>query len=266
MEHSIRDVVRRSNHFWQAIFYDELIEQESCQISFLKNSERLYYNAAHVLTRSSPEMLQSIEGEFLRRNITPAVYWDPEAPQDMTGLLKMNGYACVHAETEKWYGYSLAQTQEKCVLPKETADIAFFKPAADARLDQFMHVNTSVNALSKTLASRLRERLLMSHRDVEIYLFLACVDGKPAATTMLGIVEGLGFTAEVATLPEFRRRGLFLALAEAAICKARESRCTAMYVNCDAEAFSNQGYLRCGYRDIFTRYYYQKKMERCHEY
>lgn len=259
--HSIHTIVRQSNRFWRAMFYDELIECEGCQLSFFGKADRLYYNAAHVLTRSDPDILRNIETEFFQRNIIPAIYWDAEAPKDLKLRLDASGYHLIHEETENWYGYSLTENRAKQLTPQKRIEIISFKPTKNEFFDHFMRINTSVNALTETLASRLKERFLTLYPDVDVSLLLAYFDGKPVATTALGIVDDFGFTAEVATLPEYRRNGLFLSLADAAANLAQGFGCRAMYVNCDAEAFSNQGYLRYGYQSIFTRYYYQKNEE-----
>jgi len=256
---SPREIVRRSNRFWHAMYYDALEDQAHCQISFLDKADRLYYNAAHALSDAGDDTLKKIEAAFGARGITPAVYGDPAAPGTLTDALKKSGYVVVPEEQENWYGYILPKTANENADAAGRLRVSCFQPAPGPELDQFMAINAEVNALPEALAHRLKERLLTPKAGVKIWLFLACLDGVPAATTALGLVEDSGFTAEAATLPRFQRKGLFLHLAGLAAQKAKDEGCSAMYVNCDREAFSNQGYLRFGYQSIFTRHYYQKK-------
>jgi GNAT superfamily N-acetyltransferase len=56
-------------------------------------------------------------------------------------------------------------------------------------------------------------------------LYLATIDGVPAAAAVLRIADGIGYLANSATVPRFRRRGCQAALLHRRIADAREAGC-----------------------------------------
>jgi ribosomal protein S18 acetylase RimI-like enzyme len=59
-------------------------------------------------------------------------------------------------------------------------------------------------------------------------LFLARIDGRPAAAAVLSVHGDVGYLAAAATLPEFRNRGLQTALIAVRIAAARSAGCRAI--------------------------------------
>lgn len=57
-------------------------------------------------------------------------------------------------------------------------------------------------------------------------LLLARIDGRPAATSMLSVTEDIAGVYNVATLPDFRRRGLAAAVTAATLVEGAERGCT----------------------------------------
>lgn len=257
----IHDIVSHSNRFWRAMYFDGLEQLDGFEASHLENSDRLFYNAAQNIKTLSPATLKAIESYFTVRNITPGVYLDPASPENAARVLNDNGYTLEESEDEHWYGYKIdPQGKKSGFTPAVPVEITEFNPLTDAnRLDQFMAVNASVNNLPADIAEKLRARLAAANDGVAIRLFLATHDGKPVTTRALGIVGNLSFTAEGATLPEYRRKGIYLAITDAVIDSARRHGCAAAYVNCDKEAHSNTAALRYGFSKLFTRRYYLKK-------
>lgn len=259
--HHIHDIISHSNLFWRAMYYDGLERHDGFEASHLENADRLFYNAAHNVKCLAPKTLATIEDYFRARGIAPGVYLDPAAPDNAAAVLNDNGYALEEPEDEHWYGYKIkGNWQKQGHTPAVPVEITEFSPLRDpVRLDQFMAVNANVNNLPADLTAKLRLRLLAMNEKVDIRLFLATHEGRPVTTRALGIVGRMSFTAEGATLPEYRRKGIYLAITDAAIACAHRNGCSATYVNCDKEAHSNTAALRYGFSRLFTRRYYLKK-------
>lgn len=251
----LRDIVHHSNRFWLAMYYDILLQEPFCQISFLPSADRLYYNVAHCLTSAQDNNLAVIEQAFQQHNLTPAIYWDDAAPKNLLETLKSRNYTLIAEEQENWYALDL-----QAPLPASYgAEITMFTAAEGTQLDNFIRINAAANNLPEDMAQNLKQRLLQQNGDIKTLLFIAHVDGQPAATLAVGIVNDMAFIAEAATLPAFQRKGLFLALTHAA-CKASiDVQCRAIYCNCDRDAFSNNGLQRYGFNKSFIRQFYQQK-------
>jgi ribosomal protein S18 acetylase RimI-like enzyme len=84
-------------------------------------------------------------------------------------------------------------------------------------------------------------------------LFLARVEGKPAATAILYVEDGAGYLADASCDPAYRRRGLHAALLERRI---REGSATGVRFICGGAAFlsaSHRNMERAGMRIQFIR-------------
>jgi Acetyltransferase (GNAT) domain len=84
-------------------------------------------------------------------------------------------------------------------------------------------------------------------------LYLARVDGRPAAAAILFVHSGVGYFADAATDPAFRRRGLHLALL---VRRLRDARAEGVdFVCSDAEflSTSHRNLERAGMRLLFLR-------------
>jgi GNAT superfamily N-acetyltransferase len=84
-------------------------------------------------------------------------------------------------------------------------------------------------------------------------LFLARVDGKPAAEGILYVKDGVGYLADASCDPKFRRRGLQAALLARRIAKAREVGCTLVCSGAAYLSTSHRNMERAGMRILFNR-------------
>jgi len=99
----LHKIFRASNKVWNAMYYDELLDTDDFQISYLKEADRLYFNAAHALASASSEILDTIEFYFKQRSMQPGVYLDPANPTALEETLLQRGYSLAEEEEENWY-------------------------------------------------------------------------------------------------------------------------------------------------------------------
>jgi hypothetical protein len=84
-------------------------------------------------------------------------------------------------------------------------------------------------------------------------LYLARIDGKPAAAAKLFIKDGVGFFADAATRPEFRRRGLQTALLRHRAAVAAKSGAELVYSQAAFGSTSQHNMERIGMRVLCSR-------------
>lgn len=84
-------------------------------------------------------------------------------------------------------------------------------------------------------------------------LFLARVDGRPAAAAKLFLHEGLGYFADAATVPEFRGRGLQSSLLRHRAAVAASSGAELVYSQAEFGSTSHRNMERLGLRVLCTR-------------
>jgi hypothetical protein len=83
--------------------------------------------------------------------------------------------------------------------------------------------------------------------------FIAELDGKPGATGMLCLHDGVALFAGASTIPEMRRCGLQASLLEARMRYAYEHRCPLAMMVTEAGSQSQRNAERKGFRIAYTR-------------
>jgi ribosomal protein S18 acetylase RimI-like enzyme len=84
-------------------------------------------------------------------------------------------------------------------------------------------------------------------------LYLARIDGRPAATAILFVQDGVGYFADSATDPAFRKRGLHLALLVRRLHDARAAGADFVCSGADFLSTSHRNMERVGMRVLFLR-------------
>jgi ribosomal protein S18 acetylase RimI-like enzyme len=85
------------------------------------------------------------------------------------------------------------------------------------------------------------------------WLYLAIVDGQPAAAAALTIAGGVGHLASAATLPDFRRRGCQAALVAARSAHAAVAGCDLVSSGAEFGSQSQRNLERAGLRVAYTK-------------
>lgn len=262
----LQDMFRASNRFWHAMYYDELLEFDTHQVSYLKNANRLYFNSAHSLCKQDARILSGIEEFYRERGLPPAVYVDPESPAGLEDALKSRGYVERDEERENWYLLSFADAPSRAKYPPHGDDLPrdpgteflVFHAMTDSRLlDDFLRVDAEVNGLDAAAVASLKKNLLRPKRsDVQLICALAVREGKPASTVLMGLHGRHAFLAEGATLSEFARQGLSTRMTAVCTRLAAQLGRDGVIVNCDRDAHSNAMLLRMGYTFLCSRRFF----------
>ena len=83
-------------------------------------------------------------------------------------------------------------------------------------------------------------------------LYLATVDGEPAAAAVLQVRDGLGYLANMATLPRFRGRGCQRELVRLRAADAAGSGCDLVAAQATLGSTSQRNLQRAGLSPAFT--------------
>ncbi len=84
-------------------------------------------------------------------------------------------------------------------------------------------------------------------------LYLACLDGEPAAAATLYLHQGVGYLADATTVPAFRGRGLQTALLRARIRDAGRAGADIVFSGAEPFSVSHRNMERIGLRQQFAR-------------
>ncbi|MFH1832207.1 MAG: GNAT family N-acetyltransferase [bacterium] len=265
----LSDLFRASNKFWHALYYDELVDSKEYQISHLKNADRLYFNCAHALNTIDGAILDDIENYFKKQKINPAIYLDPESPQDLEKILIMRGYAEVKEEQENWYTFDCTQKQvlqelsEKIKIfqaQKPELECLLFYPMTNSRaLKQFLKLDAEVNGINSQVLEKFKENLMNPrYHDLKFVCALALDNNIPATIGLIGLNQDMVFFAEGATSPDFRRQGIYTWLRQICMLFAAQQGCSKIAVNCDRDAYSNNTFKRLGFQRLCERKFFIK--------
>ncbi len=264
----LHKIFRASNKVWNAMYYDELLDTDDFQISYLKEADRLYFNAAHALASASSEILDTIEFYFKQRSMQPGVYLDPANPTALEETLLQRGYSLAEEEEENWYVLecnkaSLEDFETKIKefqIKNQSLECIVFVPTLPSiLLDQFLELNGYVNSISTPALQKLKDNLLNSKDPkIQFICIIARENEKAISTGLIGLYNNMAFLAEGATHPKFRQRGIYSWLSRIATLYAIKQNCNLIAVNCYKTAFSNHTFRRLGFSLICTRVFYTK--------
>lgn len=257
----LRSIFRDSNKVWDAMYYDDLLDTPNYQISYLADAERPYFNCAHVV--QDKNCLEAIENYFEKRNLSPAIYIDPEGPQDLERTIKEKGYSEILEEQENWYGLDCSYINISKIRQQiynyqnsfpEIQCISFLPLTPSSLLDEFMELNGSVNQIPDHSLAKLKKNLLFPKESgVRFVCFLVCTENKAISTGLMGCYNGKAFLAEAATHPEYQNKGIHTWQRKITTLLAAQHRISHLYVNCDRDSYSNNTYRRLGFKEICQR-------------
>ncbi|WP_437953458.1 GNAT family N-acetyltransferase [Sorangium sp. So ce296] len=265
---SIHRLVRANNAVWAAMYYDELVDTDDYQLTYMADADAGYYNCAQAVSRSGPDVLAAVEAFYAARGLPPAVYLDPESAPGLRAQLAAAGYAEIPGEAENCHLLDLrgpapdgSPPEAALRLPVERVRAVRLAGPDDPLFPAFVDVDGTSNelpdAVRRKLAQNLRDRCLPG---VEVHCFLALVDGVPASSRVVGFCDGCALYAEGGTLPAYRRLGLyaFLMLHGLAFARARGARFA--FQTAAASAHSNPAVLKLGFQRVCTRSYWRRSL------
>lgn len=263
----LHDLLRASNKFWHSLYYDELVDADAYQISYLEHADRPYFNCAHTVKSSDDTIINAIEHFFVQRDLAPAFYLDPQSPQDLDGKLFQRGYVELPTEQEHWYELdcsridvpSLTARVDEFCEQNPAMECVLFSPMTESfLLRQFLELDALVNDISAPVLEKVRRKLHTHQNDVTYMCALALEQQEPATTGLVGLCGQYAFLAEGATHPNFRRRGIYTWLGQISLLWIALQGVTKVIVNCDPEAYSNNTYRRLGFDCFCSRRFFIK--------
>lgn len=263
----IHQIIRASNQVWNSMYYDNLMDCKDYQVSITKKADRLYFNCAHVMSKDDETTFSKIETIFFENALVPAIYYDPASPKGLEEKLIQRGYKLVPDELEHWHALSLNKNsiaKLKSIPAKNpkivsTLQFELFKPQENEKLfAQFLAMDQLANEISDPLLHKLEENLL-NPQDEQVK-FICCIglmDGVPASSGLIALLDNYAFFSEGATHPHFRRQGIYTDVRRTSVLCAYQAGCTHAFANCDKNAYSNNTYQNLGFQKIFSRDFYQ---------
>jgi len=194
----------------------------------------------------SPASLDRIEGFFLERGAAVVHEVSPLAGIATLDLLCSRGYRPIELSSVLHRPVELPGTREDGGINVRVAfkhEAALF---ADLSARGWAQGNPELLGLLEQFGS------LAFAREASVN-FIAELDGKPGATGMLCLHDGVALFAGASTIPEMRRCGLQASLLEARMRYAYEHRCPLAMMVTEAGSQSQRNAERKGFRIAYTR-------------
>jgi hypothetical protein len=140
------------------------------------------------------------------------------------------------------------------------------RPDADIRevttleaMDAHIDIQLAAYGIPQTIIERLRPLRRTWLGSSGRRLYLAYVDGRPAAQASLHWRDGLAYLESAGTLPAFRRRGLQRALIQRRLADAAALGCTLVFGGADFENESRTNQAACGLSVAYTAALWQQR-------
>jgi hypothetical protein len=197
--------------------------------------------------------LKAVEQFFLDRGAPVCHEVSPHADSSVLPLLNDGGYQPIEFTSVMYRPISkesplLAATNDKIRVmltgPSEAdlwAEIAFKGWSEFGELADFLHDVGRVNA-----------------RRANAQSFLAVLDGRPIATGLMNIFDGVALLAGASTIPEGRKKGAQLALLEERLRYAAQHDCDIAMMCALPGSASQRNAERHGFRIAYTRIKWQR--------
>jgi len=103
------------------------------------------------------------------------------------------------------------------------------------------------------------QRVRIEYAAPEWRIYLACVDGRPAAMATLYVGGDMASIDGMATAPQYRRRGCQTALLRRCITDAARAGCGLLASQTEPSSTSERNMVRCGFRIAYTKMLYSER-------
>jgi GNAT superfamily N-acetyltransferase len=195
----------------------------------------------------SDEDIARITSFYESRNAKPRVYVTPLSDPSLATALAAAGYAPVE------YVNFLASDDFETAAPRDdrTAPPTDLVAWAAASIEAFAD-----GAFERSGDSRIATILAQSEGAL---LFEIRIDGAIAATAAMDIRGGCATLFGGSTLPNFRKRGLHVALIRERIARARDAGARFMRAGAAPGSTSERNFQRCGFVTLYTRTLWERR-------
>lgn len=256
---TIQDYIRGNNRFWLGLYYDELVDESSYQLTYCAQADEPYLNCAQAV--SAPPPFTEIESYYQHRNSLPAFYTDSENERWLVPLLTNRQYQEIPSQNESIWGLQLSPEKIEILARTRFSDyeeLELREVHSLHDLKTFHRIDVLCNELPPLLAQSLLDKLQKARiKEVESKHFIICANGLPAGCCSMGLCKNTAYLAEDGVLPEYRRRGFHCYSMQQRIISAYKQRASCVLTTCSTDSFTNLSAKKTGMSLMCTRRFFQ---------
>lgn len=247
------DLIRGYNQSWWHLYYEELIDDDTYQMTLLKCAGESFYNCVHLFAFPAQDDLQKITSFFAEYGLTPTMYIEESLYKaHSVGLTELEYLPTPADENEIWW-----TIEKKNYVPQPCTRTLRVRKVAisdSMELSRFLAVDAKANNLNNDIVGQLRQHLTM-HYDKNVVLFLAKTNsGDDVACGAIVKVGDTAFLSEGGVLPSHRRQGLHTAIVNARLNVAfNEWKCSTCVCVTTQNALSVHTLKKTGFTNFFSR-------------
>jgi GNAT superfamily N-acetyltransferase len=217
-----------------------------------------FQNRVNGLTPNDAGLVPAIVDWYAEREVRP---WFELVPSDRAGDL-LAALTAVGVEPIGHHGFLVTPHPTPPLPTSPTPPVANPKvdvgervvdPDDEDAFATFRRVRTEGHDLPAEVVEQAARDLAGWRTAPAATLYLATVDGEPAATAALSVHGGVGYLADGATLPRFRGRGLQSALIHRRLADATAAGCDVAGSQASFGSTSNRNLQRAGLVGGFTK-------------
>jgi len=212
------------------------------------------FNRCIGLSDEDLESVSSIHQEFIAAGASPRFDVSPYSvgPRIMWTLSELGLYCA------RYHTFLYASVAELAAADAGSVEVVL----VDGRLvnefssvwrQSYLEVAGIPSSVPSNWTRELADSVALLYKDPDWRLYLACVDGQPAAAAAMHCQDGVATFEIVGTLPEYRRRGCQTALLRRRIRDASLCGCDLVAAQSGLLTTSQKNMERCGLRVAFNR-------------
>jgi len=210
-----------------------------------------YWNyASLVRTQSSKtdELIRKVESFSSKNGRKPAFYLDPSTqPVNFFEILQNAGYT--EEDHETWMAHNVIEDLEK-IDDNPTIQLELVK--TEEQMTVFTELfNTGFGMTTNTYGDSLISAFKNPSAEVEVLHYIAKLNGKECGIASLYSSGKIGGIYNVATVPEFRRKGVGTALNKKVVSESLARNHELLILQTEANGDAYRIYERMGFRPEF---------------
>lgn len=245
----------RAHYIMQlASYFTELTDEAGVRFAYTNRLSDIWYNQAYDIDCNEDEfssLMTRIETYFQRRERTPCIYLSPATtPPNASDLLGNRDYA--QFESEAWMFYDLGQLKSDYVQP---ASISISEVTWERDFEMFADI------YRRGLPGPEVEKYIDATREgqrykpslVDIRYFVGKYEGEPAGMISLLQIGRYAGVYAVATVEEFKKKGLARALNMHVCREAAANGADTIFLQTVSGEHAETVFQRLGYSTLYLR-------------